>query len=178
MTLPAEIVEQVRRRANFACEYCGVTEVDAGGELTIDHYHPRALGGSDDLSNLLYCCYRCNLYKSDYWPSAPTAPALWNPRREPAEAHTQALDDGTLQPLTPTGTLTVRILRLNRPQLVARRLQERKRADDGRTIRELQKVLEMSAALQADQATVIERQNKLFERQLALLQLLLKGREQ
>lgn len=30
MTLSVELVEQVRQRAGFACEYCGVTETDVG----------------------------------------------------------------------------------------------------------------------------------------------------
>src|SRR5262245_34847151 len=60
MALPATIVAEVRQRAKSACEYCGVSEADSGGQLTIDHYQPTAHGGSDDLSNLLYCCYRCN----------------------------------------------------------------------------------------------------------------------
>ena len=31
MSLPEAIREQVRRRAGFACEFCGVTETDTGG---------------------------------------------------------------------------------------------------------------------------------------------------
>ncbi len=67
MTAPPDIVDQVRRRANFACEYCGVTETDTGGRLSVDHLKPRAHGGADALDNLLYCCHRCNLYKADFW---------------------------------------------------------------------------------------------------------------
>ena len=33
---------QVRQRAAFACEYCGVNETDTGGLLTIDHFHPKS----------------------------------------------------------------------------------------------------------------------------------------
>jgi len=29
---------QVRQRANVACEYCDVTETDAGGESIVDQY--------------------------------------------------------------------------------------------------------------------------------------------
>ena len=58
MSIPAELREWVRRRAGFACEYCGVTETDAAGQLTIDHFHPQAGGGSDALDNLVYCCHR------------------------------------------------------------------------------------------------------------------------
>jgi hypothetical protein len=31
MTIPPELGEQVRQRANFACEYCGASEIDSGG---------------------------------------------------------------------------------------------------------------------------------------------------
>jgi hypothetical protein len=37
MTITAAMRLAVRQRAGFACEYCGVREEDAGGELTIDH---------------------------------------------------------------------------------------------------------------------------------------------
>jgi hypothetical protein len=45
MTITSEIRDQVRQRAHFACEFCGVTETDAGGELTVDHFQPTAKGG-------------------------------------------------------------------------------------------------------------------------------------
>jgi Phage integrase, N-terminal SAM-like domain len=56
MSLAASIKEQVRRRAQYACEFCGITEIDAGGMLTIDHFQPRAKAGSDGLKNLSYVC--------------------------------------------------------------------------------------------------------------------------
>ncbi len=87
MTIPPELREQVRSGARFACEYCGVTETDTAGQLTVDHFQPRAHGGSDELSNLLYCCPRCNLYKADYWPAQPSDSKLWNPREESVAAH-------------------------------------------------------------------------------------------
>jgi HNH endonuclease len=43
----------------------GVTGNDSGGRLTVDHFQPQTHGGADNAGNLLYCCYRCNLYKSD-----------------------------------------------------------------------------------------------------------------
>ena len=110
-----DIREEVRRRANYACEFCGVREKDCGGELTIDHFQPKSKNGSDTLENLLYCCIRCNQYKQDYWPANPREPSLWNPRQEPASQHFLQLDDGTLYPLTPTGSFTLKRLRLNRP---------------------------------------------------------------
>lgn len=66
MTIPANIRERVRKYANFACEFCGVSETDTGGLLTIDHYQPKTKGGKDNFENLLYCCTRCNQYKMNY----------------------------------------------------------------------------------------------------------------
>jgi len=85
MTISATLGEQVRQRAPFACEYCGVTETDAGGQLTVDHCQPQSLAGSDDLSNLLYCCYRCNLSKADYYPGTKfdhTSGEYTSPKRQ------------------------------------------------------------------------------------------------
>src|SRR5688500_5532994 len=100
MTVTTAARDTVRRRAAFACEYCGVSETDTGGELTIDHYQPQTQRGTDELENLLYCCVRCNQYKADYWPVEPNEPLLWNPRSEPASAHFVQVEDGTLHPLT------------------------------------------------------------------------------
>lgn len=61
MSVDDETRAHIRARATFACEYCGVKEDNAGGELTIDHYQPLAAGGSDGTENLVYACYRCNL---------------------------------------------------------------------------------------------------------------------
>ncbi len=55
MTVTGDKQESIRRRASFACEFCGVSETDVGGLLTVDHFHPKAKGGSDDPDNLIYC---------------------------------------------------------------------------------------------------------------------------
>jgi hypothetical protein len=109
----------VRERAKFACEFCGVSETDTGGRLTVDHFRPKSKGGTDDLSNLIYCCVRCNQYKQDYWPSFPQAPILWNPRETEAAKHFVELESGHLHPRTAVGNFTLRRLRLNRPPLVS-----------------------------------------------------------
>ncbi|MBK8566032.1 MAG: HNH endonuclease [Saprospiraceae bacterium] len=74
MSISKEIRELVRQRAGCAYEFCGVSETDTGGELTLDHYHPHTKGGTDGLENLLYCCTRYNLYKHDYFPSTSSDP--------------------------------------------------------------------------------------------------------
>jgi 5-methylcytosine-specific restriction endonuclease McrA len=57
----------LRALYQFRCAYCGTTEVDAGGELTVDHFQPHARGGADAPDNWVYACIICNDYKGDYW---------------------------------------------------------------------------------------------------------------
>ena len=168
-----DIRERVRRRANFACEFCGVTEADTGGRLTIDHFQPRTKGGSDSPENLLYCCVRCNQYKQDYWPTISGAPSLWNPRLEPTSRHFLELDDGTLYPLTPTGTFTLKRLRLNRPPLVAYRLSKRQRAEEIRLLTRYRNLVRLLDQLHTQMAELVEEQQELLEEQQTLLRLLL-----
>lgn len=115
---------EVRKRAEFRCKFCGISETDSGGEFTIAHFHPKSKGGNDDLNNLIYCCIRCNQYKLDYWPNDPDEPVLFNPRVENFENHFIELDDGTIYPLTPAVIFTIRRLRLNRPSLIANRIRK------------------------------------------------------
>lgn len=51
-------------RDNYTCQYCGATTKD----LTIDHVVPRRAGGQSTWDNLVACCRRCNIKKSDKLP--------------------------------------------------------------------------------------------------------------
>jgi hypothetical protein len=48
----------VFRRDGYACVWCG-----SDSDLTIDHIHPVALGGTNDVSNLQTLCRTCNSRK-------------------------------------------------------------------------------------------------------------------
>lgn len=172
MTIDAGLRDHVRERARFACEFCEVTETDTGGELTIDHFHPQAKGGTDDIDNLLYCCARCNQYKLDYWPAQPGDVSLWNPRTAPRVAQFLELADGTLHPLTQTGAFTVKRLRLNRPPLLAYRRRRQHDEQTNRVLVRYRELLELQEHLQAQVATLMEEQRSLMEDQQALLRLL------
>jgi len=112
----------LRERYGFRCGYCGITESSAGALLTADHFQPRAHGGSDDLDNLVYCCHACNEFKGDYWqPDSPER--VLHPLRDDVGAHLVETQDGVLRPLSETGTFHLRLLQLNRPPLVAYRLE-------------------------------------------------------
>jgi hypothetical protein len=173
MSADADVRHQVRRRAGFACEFCGINEADTGGELTIDHFRPRRKGGDDSLSNLLYSCVRCNQYESDYWPTQPDEPMLWSPRQEPASAHFLELDDGTLYPLTETGAFTLRRLRLNRLPLVAYRLRKRHERESRRLLERYRDLAQLLERLLLQQADLLSEQRELLREQYELLQILL-----
>lgn len=173
MTRSLEIGEQVRQRANFACEYCGVSEIDSGGLLTMDHFRPRSRGGGDDLNNLLYCCYRCNLHKADYWPEQADAVPLWNPRMEPMQSHLLSLADGHLFALTPTGEFTLQRLRLNRPQLVALRVRRLAEAEKKRREIEKRNILALLMQCHQQQTAMHEAQAVMLKAQADLCKRLL-----
>ena len=46
----------IYNRDNYTCQYCGTKN----NELTLDHVHPRYLGGTHTWDNLVTCCRRCN----------------------------------------------------------------------------------------------------------------------
>ena len=160
-------LEAIRRRYQYACGYCGVTEVDVGGGLTVDHHRPRSAGGGDDEDNLVYACARCNQYKGDFWPAsdgvAPQQRVL-HPQLDDLAVH--LVEDertGHLQGLSETGRFHITLLRLNRPQLVAHRLARKLQ----RILGEKQHLLEQQ---NADLGKTIEAQ----EHYIVLLQSLLK----
>ena len=134
--------EQVRRRYQHRCGYCGVSEAEAGGELTVDHYRPSASGGSDEDENLVYACSRCNQYKRDFFPTAEELSRGWrvlHPLRDDVAAHIRVNDlTGNAEPLGETGRFHIALLQLNRPALVQQRLRRRLAA----LIAEKQRLLE------------------------------------
>ena len=58
-----DIQWQVYRRAGFRCEYC-----ESSRPLTIDHWFPVELGGTDEIDNLKAACRPCNRRKGNMHP--------------------------------------------------------------------------------------------------------------
>ncbi len=171
MTITTIVREQVRQRAGFACEFCGAGETDIGAMLTVDHFQPMTKNGSDDLENLIYCCAKCNQYKSDYWPDISSDPQLWNPRHDNFATHFLLLDDGKIHPLTSLGTFTLARLRLNRPQLIAHRLQKQQRLDEQRLLTRYRDLMQLIGQLLAQQATLLAEQQEWIREQQELLRI-------
>ena len=113
----------VHVRYEFRCGYCGVSETNIGAEMTVDHFLPRIHGGEDSPDNLVYCCHACNEFKSDYWHDEPDL-RLLHPLLDDSARHYQEQEDGTLLALTERGGNHLQTLRLNRPELIACRLEQ------------------------------------------------------
>ncbi len=146
----------------YRCAYCGVSEEEAGCELEIDHFRPRAAGGADRLNNLVYCCAACNRFKADFWPARnpyKTELHLLHPKRDDRALHLKEQKDGRLRSLTVTGAFHLGRLQLNRPQLVALRNRRKK-------YQQLEK--ELDAALKRQRQT--EKQLEALNQALLLLQ--------
>ena len=118
-------LQAVRKRYAFCCGYCGVSETDAGGELTIDHFRPVSAGGDDSDENLIYACVRCNQHKGALLPETTDFAQerrLLHPLRDDFAAHIWEDEiTGRLEGLTATGRFHIEALRLNRPALIVNR---------------------------------------------------------
>jgi HNH endonuclease len=173
VSLAASIREQVRQRAQCACEFCGTTEIDAGGMLTIDHFQPRTKAGSDALENLIYACIACNQYKQDYWPQTETAQTLWNPRQESANQHFVEQEDGELTPITATGVFTIKRLRLNRSQLIAGRQRRQQQSQVERLLQRYQELTTLQAQVNIQLTDLAMEQQVILKEQRKWLRILL-----
>lgn len=172
MSVLGKLREKARVRAEYSCEYCGVSETDSGGLLTLDHVTPKASGGQDTDENLVYCGHACNEFKAAYHPKSPGAPSIWNPRIEPADVHFIELADGRLYPLTDIGSFTILRLRLNRTQLIAYRLKNRREYNEERTMIFYRNVLRTLEDLQGNQKTLLDDRKQLLEVLSRLIDLL------
>ena len=117
---------QVRERYNRRCGYCGINELDAGAELTVDHFQPQIAQGTDALQNLVYCCHACNGFKGELWNPDPNAVLrLLHPLHDNCDEHFVESETGELVSLTETAIFHIETLHLNRPQLVGHRQRQR-----------------------------------------------------
>lgn len=124
--MDAQSREHVRERYNATCGYCGVHETDTGATLTIDHHRPLAYGGTENDENLVYCCPRCNQHKGAYWHEVHLPHIrLLHPLDDKLTQHLFEQQDAQLLGQTPEGVFYIQRLHLNRPQLIAHRLQKR-----------------------------------------------------
>lgn len=117
---------EVAERAGHHCEYCQAPEVVFNFPFEVEHIIPPCAGGDEDLANLALACRSCNVFKSAVVQVRDEASGvhvrLFHPRFDEWTAHFDLADNGQIQPLTPTGRVTVQQLRLNVPAQLAARL--------------------------------------------------------
>jgi hypothetical protein len=123
----------IRRRAQYACEYCKLPQRASILPHQIDHIIARQHLGTDDESNLCLCCLRCNLKKGPNIASVDPEVrpeydivALFDPRRQLWSDHFEVQGDGRIEGLTAQGRTTARLLDFNAEErLQMRRLLRR-----------------------------------------------------
>jgi 5-methylcytosine-specific restriction endonuclease McrA len=126
--LASDVSESQRRfvaeRAAHRCEYCLLHEDDSYSPHQIDHIISRKHGGLSESGNLAYACLRCNAWKgSDVGSLDPETGAfvsLFHPRRHRWEDHF-VLRGPRIEPITPEGKATARLLKLNLDKRVVER---------------------------------------------------------
>jgi hypothetical protein len=117
--IPAELRRLVVDRSGGNCEYCKFPMRFSLDAMEIDHILPVSRGGMTVAENLAFACHGCNQYKQNRCegidPVSAIAVPLYNPREMVWEEHfAWSLDTTLIVGKTPTGRVTVSLLKLNR----------------------------------------------------------------
>jgi HNH endonuclease len=122
--IPAALRRLVRERAGGRCEYCRIPESVTLASHAIDHVISEKHGGPTEENNLALSCSICNGYKgsdiASVDPETGAVVVLFHPRRDNWADHFR-LAGARIEPLTPVGRVTVRLLQLNHPDRIAER---------------------------------------------------------
>jgi hypothetical protein len=122
--VPVALRRLVRARAGERCEYCLVPEQLTLAPHWVDHVVAEKHGGRTEEGNTALSCVLCNQHKgtdlASLDPETGLLTPLFHPRRERWLDHFR-LAGARIEPLTPTGRVTVRLLQLNHPD----RMEER-----------------------------------------------------
>ena len=113
--ISAALRRLVEERAKGRCEYCLLHVDDVYHAHHVDHVIAEKHGGQTSTDNLALSCAECNLRKGFDIASLTSTGrlvALFNPRRQRWSAHFR-VDGGAIEPLTPIGEVTARLLDFN-----------------------------------------------------------------
>jgi hypothetical protein len=117
----AAVSKAVQSRANGRCEYCRLPDEFDCLPFQVDHIVPVKHGGTNDLTNLAWCCYNCNAHRasnvSGISPTTGRLIRLFNPRKDSWRRHF-TWDGPRLNARTATGEATIRVLNINDPDRV------------------------------------------------------------
>lgn len=125
MYVPDKLRRELRALARQRCEYCLLDECYAGKPHEPDHICADKHGGETTLQNLCLSCFDCNCRKgSDLCSLDPLIGEivpLFHPRQHTWREHFR-LNRAIIEPLTPTGRVTTRLLDINNPERVEERV--------------------------------------------------------
>ncbi len=115
----------VKERAGNCCEYCHINLDLSPYPPEIDHIIAEKHDGETTEDNLCLSCGFCNRNKGpdvgSYDRVTKTFVSLYNPRFDVWSDHF-TLKDGRVEPLTPQGRVTVKILQFNDEDRIIERL--------------------------------------------------------
>jgi hypothetical protein len=115
---------QVRERAGNVCDYCRLPLRYADLSFEIDHIIARKHGGRTDLRNLALSCVYCNSFKGSNIAGRDSKTKkltpLFHPRRHKWARHFR-WEGALLVGRTPIGRVTIAVLAMNLPEMVALR---------------------------------------------------------
>ena len=114
----------VESRARGLCEYCLVHQSDTFFGCQVDHIISEKHGGATEAENLAYACTICNRAKgtdiASIAPSTGELTRLFNPRSDRWLDHFE-LNGVLIEPRTPVGEATARVLGFNERERVLER---------------------------------------------------------
>ncbi len=124
--IPERLRQIIMMRANYLCEYCRLHQDDEPVyPHEVDHIIAEKHEGETIETNLAFACFYCNRFKgtdlASVDPLTNRITPLFNPRMQRWNEHF-VLDGPVIVPLTDVGRATVRLLQMNRPRIVQRRL--------------------------------------------------------
>jgi hypothetical protein len=150
--LYGEYREELRFDFLYSCAYCTKTEMESSAVgFEIDHYIPQRLAPEllNRYSNLMWSCEFCNQSKWGYFPSEEELEKgisiVKADREDPTECYTVDQDTCLAREKDERGKYNIRLLRLNRKELLRIRKGRQKLAKDIEVVkRGLREIMRMN----------------------------------
>lgn len=126
-SIPPRLRQAVIERAQNRCEYCQLAQAGQSATFHIVHIVPVVAGGGTTSDNPALACVACSLHKSARQvasdPETGSDAPLFHPRLQQWSEHFR-WEGVHIVGLTPTGRATVAALQMNRPVILAIRVEE------------------------------------------------------
>jgi hypothetical protein len=121
--VPIKLQRQIYARFGDRCAYCQTSEALMPVTFEFEHITPLSEGGKTVFENLCWACPTCNRSKASRQTGIDALTGelvkLFHPQRDNWTDHFKWSETGTaIEPQTPTGRVTIALLKMNRPQLI------------------------------------------------------------